>query len=167
MLANTPAWAPVAVLGVAFMLYRRVRRQFGRQRYRPVESVVRLVVLGIAALLLCAAAAYVPRAAAPMAGGAIAGLIVGLAALRHTHVEGGPTAYYTPSPWIGAGLTLVILGRVVWRVASGGFTAGGAQPPPSPLTLGLVCVLVAYYLVYGVGLARQVGRLRGPVVPTA
>lgn len=164
-----PAYAPVlmsAAIGWAY--YRRIRGSFGRQPWRPVRTGVRLGLLALAAAMLGMAAVFVPGGALPVVGGAVVGGLLGLLALRHTHIgwhEG--LRCYTPNPWIGAALGVLLVGRLAWRVGSGALTGGAAQmgQNASPLTLGIGATLVGYYLVQGVGLALAMRRL-GPVADT-
>lgn len=152
-----PALTPiVATVAIGFLYYRRIRGQFGRQAYRPRRALARLCLLGLVALALVAAAAVLPHVALAVAAGAAIGILVGVLALRHTHVEPGiPTAYYTPNPWIGGALSLLLIGRLAWRWSGGAFNGGMATTDASPWTLAIAGVLVAYYLVYGIGLRQQ------------
>lgn len=168
MSVATPALTPLlftAFLGLAY--YRRIRANFGRQPWRPRRLAVRLGVLGLILLGLLAAALVIPRAAPGIAGGLAVGGLLGWLALRHTRTEivDGKRSY-TPNPWIGAGLSLLLVGRLAWRMGSGVFSAGAAQigQNASPLTLGIAATLIAYYLVHGIGLGL---RMRGLLAASA
>jgi hypothetical protein len=151
---------------VAFAYYRRIRRQFGRQPYQAKRSMVRTGLLGVAAAALAFAAVALPVAGVGLAIGA--GLAVGAAlgafALRHTQIEASDGArWYTPNPWIGGALSLLLIGRLAWRFGQGPLAGAGAAAPAmqnaSPLTLGIAATLVAYYLVNGAGLAWRMRSL--------
>ena len=68
------------------------------------------------------------------------------------------------NPWIGGALSLLLVGRLLWRMghvdmatmASG--SAGFGQQA-SPLTLGIAATLVTFYVVNSIGLFVQMGRL--------
>ena len=151
---------------VAFAYYRRIRRQFGRQPYQAKRSMVRTGLLGVAVAALAFAAVALPVAGVGLAIGA--GLAVGAAlgafALRHTQIEASDGArWYTPNPWIGGALSLLLIGRLAWRFGQGPLAGAGAAAPAmqnaSPLTLGIAATLVAYYLVNGAGLAWRMRSL--------
>lgn len=150
--------------GFGWLYYRRIRRQFGRQEYRPTRAMLRMVVLSIALLGLAVLAYVGPRVAWGVAAGLLAGGGLGTLALRHTAVERADDGrcWYTPNPWIGAALSVLLLGRLAWRYGSGALANGGAQAlrDISPLTLGIAGMLVAFYLANGIGLWRRMRALR-------
>lgn len=158
----TPALSPIlfgTVIGWAY--YRRIRGSFGRQAWRPVRAGIRLGLLSLVLLSLLAAGIFVPHTGAAIAAGLAVGALLGALALRHTHAEiidGG--RFYTPNPYIGAALSLLLVGRLAWRMGSGAFVAGSAQAAQnaSPLTLGIAATLVGYYLCFGVGLALRMRK---------
>lgn len=152
--ATAPYWVPALSM---LMIYRRVRRNFGVQPWRPVRSGIRLGILALVAVLLCVAGAAMPQLALGLGIGAVLGAMLGLLALKHTHVawRDGRRAY-TPNPWIGGALTVLLLGRMAWRYTHEGFAAAQA---PSALTMGMAAVLIGYSLVYTIGLMVQMRRL--------
>jgi len=152
-----PALTPIlATVGIGFLYYRRIRSQFGRQAYKPRRALVRLCLLGVIALFLLFAAVFLPHVALAVVAGGLIGVVLGVVAMRHTHVEPGvPTAYYTPNPWIGGALSLVLVGRIAWRWGSGAFSPGMTANDASPWTLAIAAALVAYFLAYGIGLRRR------------
>lgn len=152
--ATAPYWMPALSM---WLVYRRIRRNFGVQPWRPLRSGIRLGILSLVACLLIVLAAVQPQLTMAMAIGAALGVGVGLLALKHTHValrEG--LRVYTPNPWIGGALTALLVGRLAWRWTHEGVAA--AQTP-SALTLGMAAVLIVYSLVYLVGLMVQMRRL--------
>ena len=166
MALSPHALTPVfATAGIAWMYYRRIRRSFGRQAWRPKATIFRLVILAIAALAITSAAVFVPNTALAIIGGALIGAALGVLALRHTAVawiDGVRT--YHPNPWIGGALSLLLVGRLAWRMGSGGLAAvagsAGSAQNASPLTLGIAATLVAYSLVNGVGLVLRMQQLQ-------
>lgn len=161
-----PSLSPVlltTVLGFAY--YRRIRANFGRQPWRPVRVGVRMALLCLLLLLLALAAVFVPQAGIAVSTGVAVGALLGWLALRHTKVDNAEgQRFYTPNPWIGGALSLLLLGRLAWRMGSGVFTGGAAQfgQNASPLTLGIFATLVGYYLVSGIGLALRMRALASP-----
>jgi phosphate/sulfate permease len=153
-----PYWLPALF---AWAMYRRIRRNFGMQLWRPVRAGIRLALLSLIACVLIAMAFLHPQTSIATGIGAVLGLGLGLLALKHTHVgwKDGQRSY-TPNPWIGGALSAILLGRLAWRWTHGGLMA--AQPSPSGLTLGLAAVLIAYSLAYIGGLTLQMRHLQAP-----
>lgn len=152
----------LATAGIGWIYYRRLRRYFGRQPWQPRRTLARLALLSVLGLGLAYLAAMLPAVRLGMAGGTLAGVALGIFGLRHTRIElhqGVRT--YVPNPWIGAGLSALLLGRLAWRWASGGFSGGGAQTlqHASPLTLAIASALIAYSLVQGLGLMQRMRAL--------
>ncbi len=158
-----PALSPVlftAVIGWAY--YRRIRGSFGRQPWRPLRTGIRLGLLSLALVAMVMAAVFVPKAAWPVVGGLAVGATLGMFAIRHTRMEWFEgKRCYTPNPWIGAALSLLLIGRLLWRAGSGVFGAGAQQMTQnaSPLTLAIGATLISYYIVQGIGLSLAMRRL--------
>lgn len=154
--ANTMQyWMPAVV---ALAVYRRVRRNFGVQPWRPTIAWIRLAFLALAACALLIATAFLPIDATPTAIGAALGGGLAFFGLKHTHVawiDGRRT--YTPNPWIGSVLSVLLVSRLAWRATHGGIAA--AQQSPSGLTFGIAMVLIVYSLAYIIGLMVQMRRL--------
>lgn len=161
-LSMAPLTPYLAAAGMAWLSYRRLRRYFGRQPWQPRRTAVRVGILAVVSALLVWLAWILPHAAPAMALGALGGVALGVLALRHTRidiVDGSPG--YTPHPWIGAGLTLLLVGRLAWRWHDGAFSTGGySAQQASPLTLALATLLIAYSLCQGIGLLRRMRALQ-------
>ena len=104
-----------------------------------------------------------------MAGvGVLAGLgggaVLGSYGLRLTRFETTADGrFYTPNPWLGIGLSALMLGRLAYRfvavrgasqVALMGDTTALGMLHRSPLTLAIAGLLVGYFLRYTLGLWR-------------
>jgi hypothetical protein len=153
--AALPSLTPfLATAGIGWVYYRRIRRQFGRQAWRPGKGVwLRLALLTVLLLALGFAAFALPRGLLAIAGGMALGALLGALALWHTRIERVDGAlWYTPNPWIGGALSLLLVLRLAWRWQQG-VIAGAAAQQLSALTLGFAAALVAYYLINGAGLA--------------
>ncbi len=163
MPAALAPYAPyLATAAIGWAYYRRIRRSFGRQRWQPVRTTLRLALVSVALVGLIVAASFLPHVVPGIAMGAAAGVALGVFALRHTQAEWSDgQGWYTPNPWIGGALTLLLLGRLAWRYANGAFSGAAAQTAQqaSPLTLGIAAALVAYSLVNGAGLLWRMRRL--------
>jgi MFS family permease len=154
----------VALPFVAWMVWRRISRQFGRQPIRRKRMVFRVAIFAMVGVLLALSGLHRLALAEGALGGMLIGAAVGLLGLRLTRFETDPVRgdCYVPNSWIGALLTLLLLGRLAWR-----FMMIGSQLPPgvedpmghamashsaSPLTMLVIGVLVGYYLAYYSGL---------------
>lgn len=145
---------------VALMIWRRISRNFGRQPIRRKRMIARIAVFAVIGGLLLLAGLHDIRLAEGLLGGAAIGAALGFVGLRLTRFETDPVKgdCYVPNPWIGAVLTALLLGRLVWRfmlLAPQGAAPGTGMPAgyqASPLTLLMVGLLVGYYIVYFAGL---------------
>lgn len=152
----------LATAGIGWLYYRRLRRSFGRQTWQPKRTIARLVLVSLVAASLVCAAVFLPHVGLGIAVGAMLGAALGVFALKHTHaqlIHG--KRYYTPNPWIGGGLSLLLLGRLAWRWSQGALTGSSAQigQQASPLTLGIAATLIVYSLIYSAGLLLRMRTL--------
>ena len=154
---------------VVFAIYRRFRRSFGRQPLRPTRMTVRIV------LLVVIASALLPTAlrSAPFLWAELIGTTLGLSlgvwgAKRTRFLMYREQLHFVPHTYTGIAVSLLFLGRLVFRVAQVytgaqvshaangqvGYAADPAQAfaptsmVRSPLTVGVFFVLASYYLCY-------------------
>lgn len=156
-----------AVALMLFVAYRRVRRAIGRQRLQPTRMKVRVGVL----FLVSAAFIVVPRGdlliLAAAAVGAVLGIALAVYALRHTQVETtADGTFYTGHPYIGLGIALLFVGRLIYRfvqmsTASAMMAPGARGASPfagmvgNPVTTGVFFIVAGYYIAYYTGLLRR------------
>ena len=148
-----------------FIAYRRIRRAIGRQPLQPLRMKLRIGLLA----LISVAFVVVPRGQLPVlaaaAVGAIAGVALAVYALRHTQFEfTAEGTFYTGHPYIGLGIALLFVGRLVYRFAMMS-TAPGIQGMRSaspfagavgnPVTTGIFFIMAGYYIAYYAGLLRR------------
>jgi hypothetical protein len=151
---------------VAWRMYARIRRNIGRQTFSKVRPWITIGIFPLLIVLLSIAAYSHHRAAlfAAMAGGIAGGIVLGVHGLRHTKFEVTPQGmFYTPNAHIGIALSVLFIGRLVYRM----FVLYSMDPyapqnpadiAASPLTLGIFGLLAGYYVTYAIGLVRW--RLR-------
>ncbi|MEI7035400.1 DUF1453 domain-containing protein [Fulvimonas yonginensis] len=147
---------------LALAVWRRVRRQFGRQPVRRGPMTARVVVLALLAGLVALAGWHDPPLLEGLAGGLVGGVALGLLGLRLTCFERGAEGrdLYLPNPWIGATVAALLVGRLAWRLlvllpqagGAGPMAAPGAPLGNSPLTLLVVGLMLGYYISYYAGL---------------
>ena len=147
---------------VVWGIVRRFRRTFGRQPVQPGRIWLRIGILTLAGGLVVATS--VTRGA-EMLEALIAGLACGAGlawlGLRHTRFEITPEGrFYTPHTYIGLAVTLLFLGRMLYRFLYFSNGANGMFAPDpsasvayqrSPLTVGIFAVLVGYYVLFYAG----------------
>jgi hypothetical protein len=151
---------------VAFRVWRRIRSQFGLQPINRGQMMGRIVVFAIFGLLIGFYALRVHNTNLLMGlgGGLALGVALGAVGLNLTRFQIDPVKgdCYVPNPYIGALLTILFLGRIVWRLAMVSpqlmDSTGSASPVhgpdigQSPLTLGIFALIVGYYICYFAGL---------------
>ncbi|EIM00793.1 DUF1453 domain-containing protein [Rhodanobacter denitrificans] len=149
---------------LAWMVWRRVSRQFGRQPIRRKRMLFRIAMFALIGGLLALSGLHRLALAEGLAGGVLIGGAIGLLGLRLTRFEVDPVKgdCYVPNPWIGALLTALLLGRLAWRMLVAWPSMQqvpadpGAMPPMghalTPLTMLVVGLLVGYYIAYFSGL---------------
>ena len=147
---------------IALGIYRRVRRNIGRQRLNKLRLSWRVAVLAFAGAMLLLGSLGDPGLLGAMAAGAAGGLLLAWFGLKHTQFEvSAEGTFYTPHTYIGAFVSTLFLARVVYRFfvlySSGqSLLQTGANPfaalQKSPLTLSIFGVLVGYYVAYYAGL---------------
>jgi cytochrome b561 len=150
---------------VVWAIYRRVRRNFGRQPFNATRLYVRTAILTVIGALVVMASARNLDLLGAFVAGAAGGVALGYFGLRHTTFETTAAGrFYTPHTYFGLLITGLLLGRLLYRfliVYQGAQDAVQPSPNPfaayqkSPLTLGIFGVLIGYYLVFNVGVLRK------------
>ena len=161
---------------VAWSLYRRSRRLFGRQRVRAGAMWVRIGFLTAFTVAAMAFAIIGPAHDLTVVEGLIAGIACGAAlgyvGLRHTKFEmTSEGRFYTPHTYIGLAVTALFIGRLLYRYLSvydgtrpAAAGEGAAATFHGPLTLAVFGVVVGYYVLYYLGVLQ---RTRATSVPLA
>ncbi|WP_132142460.1 DUF1453 domain-containing protein [Luteibacter rhizovicinus] len=157
---------------IAFGIYRRLRSHFGRQPIRRKRMIARVAIFAVIACLMMLSGLQDIRLAEGALGGLALGGMLAWFGLRLTRFESGPDGdSYIPNPWIGGALSVLLIGRLVWRftvlapVFAGGehvAQVNGPAPGNSPLTMLVIGLTIGYYVAYYSGLLlrhRQNRRL--------
>ena len=148
---------PIVFCGlVAWGIYRRLRRNIGRQKLRPVRITISIVIFSVASALLLFLSLGIPKLMLGIGGGLALGLPLGFVGLRLTRFETTEEGhFYTPNTKIGVALSLLFLGRLAYRFWALRSTNGAPHTPPpfqSALTYFLFGLIAGYYIVYYLGL---------------
>jgi hypothetical protein len=148
---------------VVWSVYRRLRRSFGKQRVMPVSMGIRIGILLLVGALLLPSALRSSSYLEALAIGAVAGIALAWwGASRTRYLREAGQMFYVPHTYTGLAVTLLFLGRLVYRglqiyglqnaahgAASGSAPASlSASMVSSPSMVGLFYVLVGYYVCY-------------------
>ena len=148
---------PISLAGLfAWSIYRRVRRNIGRQTLRPRRSITSIIILSTVSAVIVGSSLHNPRLLLGFGGGLLPGMLLGFVGLRLTRFETTAEGhFYTPNTHIGVALSLLLVGRITYRflVLSNSADKSGHPPPmQSPLTFFIFGLTAGYYLVYQTGL---------------
>ena len=150
---------------ILWRVYSRMRRMVGRQKLSNIRPWVTIVVFPVLLGLLLLGALVHPVNALALLAGAGCGTALGVYGLRLTKFEQTEQGlFYTPSAHLGIALSLLLLGRLAYRVVQIYVLAGQASAigpndfTRSPLTLVIFGTLAGYYVTYAIGLLRWRSR---------
>ncbi len=150
---------------VALLIWRRVRRQFGRQPIRRKRMMTRVLLFCAIGALLAWSGLHSFQLVEGLLAGVLLGAALGLLGVRLTRfeVDAKRGDCYVPNVWIGALLTALLLGRLAYRflllwpqfppgptsmqptAPGSGMSMGHAS---SPLTMLMIGLLLGYYIAY-------------------
>lgn len=152
----------LAILAV-LLVYRRLRRNFGRQALSPLRMRLRIGMLVVLAAALLPAALRSWQFCMADLAGLLAGIALGAWGADRTRFEQrGAQLCYVPHAWSGIAVSLLLIGRLVYRMsllysaqrgASGNHAdalqaLGSPALFGSPLTAALLFVVIGYYVCY-------------------
>jgi hypothetical protein len=132
----------------------------GRQHLSSVRPWITVCVFPVITVILVAASVAQPMLPAALATGVAVGIALGVCGLRVTRFEKTPDGlFYTPSAHVGIALSLLLMGRIIYRFtqlygSSGSFANPQINSVTSPLTLVIFGTLAGYYVTYAIGLLR-------------
>jgi hypothetical protein len=152
-----------------FLLYRRLRRSFGRQLLREKAMWFRVVILSAVCVFLLASPFSTRLTLFHAAIGLLFGIFVGHFSFEHTQVEHVEhEVYYTPNFYFGIPVLGILIGRLIYRFseilpivrAASANSSGLSQRyftsfQRSPVTVGCYFLLAGYYVVYYLSLLRE------------
>jgi uncharacterized membrane protein YdjX (TVP38/TMEM64 family) len=142
-------------------MYVRLRRNIGRQALQPRRMTIRIVVL---AVLTCALAGFSYLNLKLLVGlgfGLILGWPLAWVGLKTTKFETTAEGrFYTPNSTIGIALTVLFVGRIVYRVmvlVPAARNQALQQPGAalSPLSFFAFGLLAGYYIAYYSGVLMR------------
>jgi hypothetical protein len=146
---------------VAWRMYSRMRRVIGRQQFHKNRPWITIVLFALLFGLLMFSSLAQPMNAVALVAGVACGSALGVVGLRLTKFEQTPEGlFYTPSAHLGIALSLLLFGRVAYRMyqtyalADQASATGMNAVTNSPLTLVIFATLAGYYVTYAIGLLR-------------
>ncbi|MFZ6720141.1 hypothetical protein [Undibacterium sp. Ji49W] len=169
MTTANPSSMLIGVAVGAFILWRivsRIRRMVGRQKYSGIRALITVCIFPLLIALVMFGAMRHEGSVLIMLGGLAVGTGLGIYGHRLTKFENSPAGkFYTPNAHLGIALSVLLLGRIAWRMGALYFTTQSFSAPPgdfygSHLTLFLFGMLAAYYISYAIGLLRWSRSLR-------
>lgn len=146
---------------MAFAVWRRVRRSFGRQPIRRKQMMVRMVIFTLLGALVVWGSLHNLRLLEGLLGGALTGVALGTVGLRLTRFERDDSGAdrYIPNAWIGGVLTTVLVARLAWRflvvmpqLQDPAMAHSAPAMGNSPLTMAILGLMIGYYICYYAGL---------------
>ena len=164
---------------IAFGLYRRMRRNIGRQRVTPKRFVLRICVLSIVGVVLFVSllSAFKVFELAEVFVGLVAGAVVAFIGIRLTKFgtdEDGP--YYVPNRYLGLAVLALLIGRIAYSilrasvgqgfgpasVATGQNPQAAFQNAYDPVSSALLFIFIGYYVVYYIGVLLRSRSMASP-----
>jgi hypothetical protein len=158
MIAVAPTSWFTALFGlyVAWRIYRRCRQHVGRQEWKTRTIILRIMVYcllsgGFAIMTLGGSGLFTAWSA-----GLLTGLSVACYGLYLTRFEFVPEGrFFTPNPWLNLTMSMIFIGRLVYRVAKmdgvslKNWTYTGILQ--TPLTMYVFELVASYFAVYYMG----------------
>ncbi|MEI9866158.1 MAG: hypothetical protein WDN00_16710 [Limisphaerales bacterium] len=141
---------------IAWGIYRRVRRNIGRQKLQPRRIIFSIVIFSLVSVLFIGMSLQQMHLMLGIVSGLALGVGLGFIGLRLTKFETNDEGhFYTPNTHIGVALSLLFVGRLLYRFwVLRDVTVSSGHPPPfqSPLTFFIFGLIAGYYIVYFIGL---------------
>ena len=154
---SSPYFIYVVIIGIfAWSIYRRMRRNIGRQPLHPRRAIKSIVILSLVSVLIVGTSLQNTNLLLGFGGGLLLSALLGFVGLKLTRFETTNEGhFYTPSTHIGVALSLLLAGRMIYRLPAihEAMTVPNHPPPTqSPLTFFIIGLTFGYYLVYQTGI---------------
>jgi hypothetical protein len=146
----------------AWRIVVRLYRLLARQRYSPFVVWARVGTLGLLTAAIAVLAAGQGISIILLSCGLAAGSALGVWGVSMTQFEACEDGlYYQPNRYLGLGLSVLLLARVVWRLVAGPEHDSTGWTPTefarNPSTLLLYGLFSGHYLAYALGLRYRAG----------
>jgi len=142
---------------IAWSVYRRVRRNIGRQTLHARRALTSVIILSVFSVIIAVSSVHHPELLLGFGAGLLPGTLLGFFGLRLTRFETTNEGhFYTPSAHIGVALSVLFIGRLFYRfMVLRNISATAPQTLPaaqSPLTLFIFGLVAGYYITYFIGI---------------
>jgi hypothetical protein len=149
---------------IAWRVYSRMRRNIGRQPFRPRRLVASMIFFSVLTVLFGLAAMRTPAALGALGGGLLLAVPLAFFGLKLTKFEATPEGKsYTPNTALGVALIVLLIGRILYRIVVLVGSPPVAGTPPamfqSPVTLLCSGLTAGYYITYGAGVLARGKRM--------
>jgi hypothetical protein len=157
MTPSTPVFGALLAL-IAWRMYKRIRRNIGRQPLRPRRALTSIVIFSLfsVAIVYLSFQLHQPHLLLGIVGGLALGVLLGWVGLRLTRFETTAEGhFYIPNTPIGVALSLLLVGRLAYRfmvIRDAAIAPNHPPPMQSPLTFFIFGLMAGYYIVYQTGL---------------
>ena len=150
----------LAILGplMAWSVYGRVKRNVGPQ---PLKERTLWIRLGVLLAILVGFSSADEMLLLSTAAGLAFGTALAQFGLKLTRYEFTPAGnFYVPNTWLGLAVSMLFITRIGYRMFVIFGTDGGmaAAMTRTPLTMGLLALVIGYYLAYYGGVLLQARR---------
>ena len=137
---------------IAWIVYRRVRRNVGRQKVWPRLIRIYLCTGSLLTLWVISLSFQSLNLLLGIAGGLLVGALLGRLGWRLTKFEETPDGhFYTPDTRIGIAISLLFIARIAyrfWMLRDAAASSGVHHFIRNPLTLFVFGLFAGYYIVY-------------------
>jgi hypothetical protein len=165
--------AAIVVL-ICWRVFRRVRRLIGRQEVHVPRLTMTAVFFPLLIVLVTLPSVHNIPLIEGVVAGIVAGVALGLLGLRLTRFEATTAGFfYRPNTLLGVAISLLFIGRLIYRFGSIYLATGGFDPKAmqtfgsSPLTLALFGVVAAYYTTFALGVLSWYRKARDETASAA
>ena len=157
---SLPALMPALIAAlIGLRIYKRIRRLIGRQPVRVGRLAFTAIAFPILIVLVGLSGLRDIVLLQGLAAGVGLGLVLGWFGLRLTRFEVTPEGhFYVPNTIIGIGVSMLFIGRLVYRFGVLYLSAGRLDPGTiqsfgsSPLTLATFGIVAGYYTAFAIGI---------------
>jgi hypothetical protein len=163
-MVHLPSMALIALIPLLiWRIYSRIKRHLGPQKSILWRHIFVVVLYPLVLVSLSIHALQYSSSLIGLSIGIVLGIGLAIYSLRVTRFECiDQTFFYTPSAHIGIALSLILTGRLLYRlyeVCGGGITPEELEGlSESPATLLILGTFFGYYLSYTIGILRMRSR---------